>query len=213
MLVRKPVAINSQITSSHGNIVLNLFLPFNILTNLQGAARFTFSCLSHLVSYEMAKHGLKRSRDDLGNHYTGWFSPLIKSWLSPSGSCLSCQQWIPFWGSEPSRILKGRPVSCWLDWLCPHSFLLLSSVSSTFKGNKFCLDPRGVRKRQVLVHLPKRIVGIKWNDTCLKFLAHCMWTNSYNRCSVNFSLDYWVPSECVRDWDMKTKDSPCTEGI
>lgn len=81
MLVRKPVAINSQITSSHGNIGLNLFLPFNILTNLQGAARFTFSCLSHLVSYEMAKHALKRSRDDLGNHYTGWFSPLIKSCL------------------------------------------------------------------------------------------------------------------------------------
>lgn len=63
VLVRKPVAVNSQITSSHGNIGLNLLLPFNILTNLQGAARFTFSCLSHLVSYEMAKHWAKKEKE------------------------------------------------------------------------------------------------------------------------------------------------------
>lgn len=177
-----------------------------------GSSRFTFSCLSHLVNYEMAKHWAKKEWEWPGWSQTGWFSPVIKSWLSIRVlSLLSAMASVLT--VRISQDLKGRPRSWWLDWLCAHSFLLLSSVSSTFKGNKICLYPRGVRKRQALVHLPKRIVGIKWNDICLKFLAHCMWTNSYSRCSVNFSLDYWVPSKCVRDRNMKTKDSPCTEGI
>lgn len=83
MIIRKSVAINSQITFGHlWKYWLKPLPSTQHFKDLQVAARLTFSCLSnipgHLVNDEMTKSWAKTKGNGSVNHYTVGLLWIIK---------------------------------------------------------------------------------------------------------------------------------------